>query len=84
MPSNRMEGEYLRLARETGLHKSYVYYVLTGQRNPTLEVADRLATAMHISLGEFSKRVMRARKRREDQKRMAQLIERGAKDRVTS
>ena len=42
-----------RLAEIAGLHPTYVGMVERGVRNPTLDVADRLARALRVSLSKI-------------------------------
>lgn len=42
------------VARETGLHVSYVSRVLAGKRNPPLTVAAKVAKAVGVSLDELN------------------------------
>lgn len=40
-------------AEESGLHRTYISDLERGARNPTILVADRLATALRVTVGEL-------------------------------
>lgn len=55
----RLLGQLSRrdLARRTGLHHSYVAYVLAGKRQPRLEVAALMAKVLKLTLDQFRDRL---------------------------
>ncbi len=40
-------------AHEAGIHRTYISDLERGARNPTIEVVDRLARALGVSMGEL-------------------------------
>ena len=40
-------------AHEAGIHRTYISDLERGARNPTIEVVDRLARALGVSLGDL-------------------------------
>lgn len=47
-----------RLSLESDVNKNYISDLENGRRNPTLEVMDRLAIALGITLSELTKGLM--------------------------
>jgi len=41
------------LADEAGLHRTYMSDLERGQRNPSIVIADRIAKALNVSIGEL-------------------------------
>ena len=40
----------LELAEASGITRAYIYRILNGEQNPSLEVADRLASALGLKI----------------------------------
>ena len=51
----RQEREFSQeaFADEAGLHRTYISDLERGARNPTIEVVDRIAKALGVSIGEL-------------------------------
>jgi transcriptional regulator with XRE-family HTH domain len=42
-----------RLSEETGLHRTYISGIERGVRNPTIEIVQRLATALGVEIRDL-------------------------------
>ena len=48
-------GSYSEIAKDLGVCKSFVSRVLSGQRNPSLDTAEKMAGVMGLRLDEFAR-----------------------------
>ena len=48
-------GSYSDIAKGMGVCKSFVSRVLSGQRSPSLDTAEKISAALGLSLDEFAK-----------------------------